>query len=179
MKKSSSIYVITPQTMLVEPRPYGTKIYSWVIEEDTSFLLPVKPTILIKQSCLAYGSTYEGRRDATKLVSSLATKTPILIEGMYLFPTLSPANRECIWVSLNHIDHSVSNGMKHTDLLFKNGVRRTLALSNRSFQSQIKKTMMFQLKITEGFKTGDIGTSISDPPMKASESSSPYDLQHT
>ncbi|USK56526.1 competence protein ComK [Cytobacillus solani] len=60
-------YEINPNTMVVMPLAYGSKIYSQIWELEDEFISPFKPIDIIKKSCTFFGSSYEGLNDMEEL----------------------------------------------------------------------------------------------------------------
>ena len=59
-----------------------------------------------KKSCLFFGCSYEGRREAVKDLIGIDMKVPILIEesrNIIFFPTNSCVKRNSIWISYQNL----------------------------------------------------------------------------
>lgn len=114
-------YEINMDTLLIIPIEKGK---SKVREVDGELIVKMSPLSIIKNSCLYFGSTYEGRSMAIKEILGIDMKIPILIEesrNMLFFPTTSCINRNAIWVSFqNLLKYSKFNEFS-TVLFFRQG----------------------------------------------------------
>ena len=106
--------------MLLIPTADGeTKVF----ETDEEFIVRKKMNDIIKDSCLFFGSSYEGRRDGTKALLKCEIKVPIIIDDsreLILFPTLSFRNEKNAWIVYNNIIDYRKYDLDNTLFLFKN-----------------------------------------------------------
>ncbi len=113
-------YELNFETLLIVP--YG-KGKSKVFEFDGEFIVKMSPLNIIKNSCLYFGSSYEGRKEGTKSLIGVDMKVPIVIEdsrNIIFFPTSSCVNISSIWISYqNLLKYSKVNEFS-TMLYFKN-----------------------------------------------------------
>lgn len=140
-------YEINPNTMVIMPIQYGSKIYSQVWEIDDIIISPFRPIDIIKSSCKFFGSSYEGRKEGTTQLTGITHKTPITIDPtnfIYFFPTASASNPDCIWLSLEHIQHHRRADAKNTDVIFKNSQFLTIPISSNSFKNQLLRTVLLK-----------------------------------
>ncbi len=97
------IYEITSKTCaLLKEDNKRTKI----VEKDKIFIIEKPILKIIKESCEYYGSSLEGRIKGSKRLLGMKYKLPIIIEGsseIIFFPTASPFNDNCCWISINNI----------------------------------------------------------------------------
>lgn len=126
-------YEINAETLLIIPIGKGkSKVY----EYDGEYEVNMSPLAIIKNSCLYFGSSYEGRKDAIKDMIGVDMKVPIIIEdgkNIIFFPTSSCINRSSIWVSYqNLLKYSKVNEFS-TILYFRN---------NRSIQVNTKYNLI-------------------------------------
>ena len=102
--------------------PIG-KSKSKVYEAGESFIVNKSSFKIIEDSCLYFGSRYDGRRYATKNLIGVDMKIPIIIEesrNIIFFPTSSCIRDNSIWVSYqNLLKYSKFNDLV-TTLYFKN-----------------------------------------------------------
>lgn len=99
-------YVINQTTMAVLPVEEGKRVYSKVIERETSFYVELKPLQIIERSCRFFGSSYAGRKAGTYEVTGISHKPPIVIDSsnhLYFFPTYSSNRPQCGWISHKYI----------------------------------------------------------------------------
>lgn len=96
-------YEINRETLLI--LPIG-KNESMVYELDGKFVVKMSPLSIIKNSCLFFGSSFDGRKDGIKNILGIDMKIPILIEesrNIIFFPTNNCINHNAIWVSFKNI----------------------------------------------------------------------------
>src|SRR5690625_6538290 len=84
---------------------YRTKI----IEEDKIKHSPQSPIQILDYNCTINGASLEGRMQTVRAILKSKTKLPIPIQpkkGIYMFPTISMKNVNCVWISYFHVlDH--------------------------------------------------------------------------
>lgn len=98
-----SCYEINSETLLILPLGKNkSKIY----EVDSEFIVNMQPLTIIKNSCLYFGCSYEGRKEGTKSLIGVDMKVPIIIEdskNIIFFPTSSCINKNSIWISYQNL----------------------------------------------------------------------------
>lgn len=114
-------YEINVETLLIMPNGRGkSKVY----ETDGELFINMSPLSIIKNSCLYFGSTYEGRKEGTQKMIGVEMKIPILIEdsrNIIFFPISSCINKNSTWISYqNLLKYSKLNEFS-TMLYFKSG----------------------------------------------------------
>ncbi|WP_080847414.1 competence protein ComK [Cytobacillus gottheilii] len=140
-------YEINPNTMIIRPIPYGSKIYSHIIELDDEMTSPFKPLDIIKEGCRFFGSSYEGRREGTKQLTGYTHKLPITIDStnyLYFFPTSSATKNGCTWISAEHIYSHKRTEDGETEITFKNQLSLRLPVSYNTFRNQIMRTAVLK-----------------------------------
>ncbi len=78
---------------------------------------------IIKEGCLFFGSSYEGRAYYTGSMLGYKMKLPIILEESYpiiFFPTSSPRKNNCIWISYKNLFKYSRKDKNVTTLYFKN-----------------------------------------------------------
>ncbi len=96
-------YEINKNTVALVPRNDNKTI---VYETDNSFIVDETPLQIMEESCEYFGSSFEGRQTGTLKMLGYTHKVPIIVEesrDMIFFPTMSPKNECCSWISYNHI----------------------------------------------------------------------------
>lgn len=96
-------YEINKDTVALIPKDEDKTI---VYEVDKSFVINKKPLKIVEESCEYFGSSLEGRQIGTSKLIGFTHKVPVIIEESFeliFFPTLSPKNNECSWLSYSHI----------------------------------------------------------------------------
>lgn len=105
-------YEINENTLLIIPvSDEISKIY----ELNETFFISKSVKHIIDHSCKYFGSSYSGRYEGTKHLIGMNYKLPIIIEEtkeIIFFPTCSPRQKECCWLSLSNIENYKSNGKK-------------------------------------------------------------------
>ncbi|KAB2337158.1 transcriptional regulator [Cytobacillus depressus] len=152
-------YEINPNTMIILPFTYGSKIYSKIWELEEEFISPFKPFDIIKKSCFLYGSSYEGRKEATKHLIGITHKAPITVDSansIYFFPTTSPSNSKCIWISQEHI-HLHRRSDTHTQVIFKNKKLLSIPVSYNSFHNQVLRTALLKTTLSRRIENTGLG----------------------
>ena len=112
---------------------------SKVIEKEDVFYVQDSAINIIDISCKYFGSTYNGRFEATKSLLGFCYKLPIIVEesrNMIFFPTTSPRVNGCIWIALNHILEFRKNNDK-SYIIFSNGFNMDLDVSYGTIENEI------------------------------------------
>ena len=128
-------YVINSSTIAIIPI---RKDISKIIEEDRTFNIKENSMKIIENSCRYFGSSYNGRHIGTKNLTGINYKSPIIIEEsrcIIYFPTTSPRDSNCAWISLNHINNYMKKDNK-IEVLFENGENHIFNMSYGSFDNQ-------------------------------------------
>lgn len=152
-KLTSSSYEISPKTMAVlavknKKGVVNTKVH----EEHLEHIVHISPTEVIKHSCQYFGSSFQGRLEGTKDVCGFSYKAPITINpasGIYFFPTSSPSDRKCSWLSHSHIKRIVPAENQMARVIFKNGESLVIDASVGSMTNQWYRTAQFRYLLSE------------------------------
>ncbi len=112
---------------------------SKIIEENRTLIVNETPMKIIERSCRYFGSSYQGRFLGTKNLIGVSHKAPIIIEEtreIIFFPTNSPRQNSCVWISLKHLEN-----YKKTDqnsiIKFYSGNLLTLDISYGMLDNQV------------------------------------------
>lgn len=149
-------FVINPGTLAIEPMKYGSKLYSCIYQLEDEIKSSLKPLDIIKLSCRLYGSSFEGRKDGCRQLTGITHKIPIIIDPinlMYFFPTTSPNNLECAWISHDHVLHYEKVDSLHTRVTFQNKLKIVFRISYYSFQTQMLRTALLRTKLMQRIST--------------------------
>lgn len=128
-------YIINSNTVAIIP--LKSKI-TRILEEDNSFIVNENSMKIIENSCEFFGSSYLGRHKGTKNLTGINYKSPIIVEeskNIIFFPTTSPRQIECSWISLSHIN-KYNNKNGKIEVLFENGDKYVFDMSYGSFDNQ-------------------------------------------
>lgn len=132
-------YEINDATIAILPEVEGK---ATVLEENYEYEVENKPLSILDYSCRYFGSSYPGRKEGAKTILNSRYKLPILVEesqNLIFFPTVSPEDDDCIWLSLQKIKNykETDDGLNQTMVEFKNGKKLRLNVSYKSFENQL------------------------------------------
>ena len=148
-------YLIHSGTMVLEPTYleddfYGTK----VIEEERELFVRLSVAEIMNYSCLRYGSTFKGRKDATARLIHVSRKPPIVVctnNEYYFFPTAPPTQENCIWFSKNHIAFFKKSAYNRSEITFINGKTYQFSISKNILDVQLSRTTLLQSVLNKNF----------------------------
>ena len=129
-------YEINKDTVALIPKEDKKTI---VYEVDKSFIVDKKPLEIVEESCEYFGSSLEGRQIGTSKLIGFTHKVPVIIEESFdfiLFPTLSPKNKECSWLSYSHI-FKPDRFKDKTIVELKNGKKILVDVSSSIIDNQL------------------------------------------
>lgn len=112
---------------------------SRIIENEREFYVSMSSLEIVENSCKYYGSTYEGRCEATRFMLGCSYKLPIIVEEskpIILFPISSPKFTKCSWFSITNVDKVVKHELG-AKILFKTGYELILESSFDSIENQM------------------------------------------
>lgn len=124
-------------------------IYSQIYEEQP-FICSLSPLEIIKDSCTYYGCSYRGKREGASLLMGFNQKVPIAIDdlqGIYFFPTHSPNNDHCIWISYHHVLDKKELGQNELVITFRNLQQLNVNVSLHSFNNQMLRSHALQTRL--------------------------------
>ena len=113
---------------------------SIVVEDNCDYEVSGKPLEIVDYSCKYFGSSYPGRKEGSKDVLNSSYKLPIVVEdtrNLVFFPTTSPTDDDCSWISLKNIKEYRRIDDLNTEVEFKNGKVITVGISYNSFNNQV------------------------------------------
>ena len=133
-------YEINDETLAIMP---GEDLWdSVVVEDDCNYEVKMKPLEIIDYSCKYFGSSYPGRKEGSKGILNSSYKLPILVEdtrNLVFFPTTSPIDDDCSWISLKNIKEYRRIDPNNTEVEFKNGKLLKVNISYNSFNNQVMR----------------------------------------
>ncbi len=132
-------YEINDETLAILPNDIWNSI---VLEDDGNYEVSQKPLEIVDYSCKYFGSSYPGRKEGAKNILNSGYKLPILIEdanNLIFFPTSSPADDDCSWISLKNLKKYTKGKDGNTIVEFKNNKKITLNISYNSFNNQVMR----------------------------------------
>ncbi len=128
-------YEINKDTVALIPKEKKTIVY----EVDKSFVIDKPVLKIMEDSCEYFGSSLAGRQTGTTSLIGYTHKVPVVVEETFdliFFPTLSPRNEECSWVSYSHIFRP-SKFKDKTILELKNGKKIVVDVSSAIIDNQL------------------------------------------
>jgi competence protein ComK len=148
-------YEVNRVTTAVLPTIYNKKLCARVLEIKQEYVVSMSPTDIIEKSCRYYGSTLDGRTKGTQAVTGITHKAPIAIDPynmIYFFPTHSPKQSECAWISHRYVEnHGKINNTK-INVTFINKKTIQLPISNSTFENQLYRTAHLRVKLLQRLK---------------------------
>lgn len=141
-------YKVNKSTLALLPaKAINYDTIAW--EDNQTIYVRQTPLDIIKESCLVYGSSYEGRREAVTHNTSYQRNLPIQISGkqhIYTFPTQAPKSFDCHWIFSEHILQIIGkNGTKEATICFKNNQLLPLTVSHYILNKQFHRTLTCML----------------------------------
>ncbi|MFB1050047.1 competence protein ComK [Paraliobacillus sp. JSM ZJ581] len=146
-------YEVNPVTVAIIAEKVDGYYLSYVLESNgTTDYVKQSPISLIDLACKYFGSSLKGRQEGTRMILNVKHKVPISIDpssGMYFFPTTSPQQPFCSWISHSYvytIRRTPGNG---TEFVFRNGKSIFLDVSYGSMLNQLQRTAQFRYLLEE------------------------------
>lgn len=139
-------YEINNSTLLLNPIDLK-KVK--VIELENEIIINNNIKKIIDNSCKFFGSSLLGRQEGTKNMINISVKAPIIIEeskNIIFFPTKSPREKDCIWISYNNLIKYIKNNSKVT-LFFKNNIIIDLDVSYYIIDNQITRCIKLEKEL--------------------------------
>ena len=142
----NDIYEITTKTCaLVAANEKQTEI----VEEDKIININKPINQILKESCEYYGSSLEGRIQGSKTLLGMCYKLPIIIESsneLIFFPTMSPYNENCSWISMKHIkDYKATDN--NVIVKFKGNHKKEFPITIEALENQMFRASKLMLLI--------------------------------
>ncbi|MFD1036823.1 competence protein ComK [Virgibacillus byunsanensis] len=137
----TAVYIITQQTKAIMTKD-SSYYKARILEGQTERYSIHKPEQILDNSCLLYGSTLHGRKEAVKEILKSSSKLPVPVipdKGVYMLPSSSTKNKDCIWFSYYQIDFYEQRDAK-TYVAFNDGTGIYANVSRSAFDSQFKRT---------------------------------------
>ena len=115
---------------------------SFIYEDEESYTIDQKPFNIMEESCIYFGSTYEGRKNGARNILGAEYKVPIVIEdsdNLIVFPTTSPSSDDCVWISLKRVKKLEKMEFNSTKIVFDNDREIIVNCSYRSIENQLSR----------------------------------------
>jgi competence protein ComK len=148
-----SSYEINTSTMALLPfyNDFGN-VHTEVLETERNERVQLSPIKIINESCLFFGSSYEGRREAVRKSMGYVSLSPIMINlelGIFFFPVESPKNETCIWLSQSHVQRIESLDSDTCSVIFKNTANLILPQSKYALEAKLFRTAQYRYILSE------------------------------
>lgn len=144
-------YIITEKTAaIIGIDNHHTKI----IEDTKEFILPISWYDIMNDSCLYYGSSFQGRIEGSRNILKKDYKVPIIIcenIPIIFFAVGKQTQGECIWISLKKLlyytvyDKKIQFHFSETFSIFT-------VISRQSFEKQLLKAYNLEKSIFQRCK---------------------------
>lgn len=145
-------HIINTKTVLFRGFYYEHgELFTKMIEGDEQFLIAMTPLELIDHSLLKYGSDFHGAlRSAKELLGKSKKMYPIQINGtldIWLFPTKSYKQQNCIWFGLNHIKDCKPLSVNRTKVSLSYGHTIEIEMREQAFKNKRNNAKELREKI--------------------------------
>ena len=132
-------YEINKGTLAIMPNENESSL---VYEDEDRFLIEQSPFQIMEESCMYFGSTYEGRKESARSILGAEYKVPVIVEdtdNLIVFPTTSPKSDDCIWISLKRVKNFERIDNSNTKVIFDNNKEIIVPVSYRTLENQISR----------------------------------------
>lgn len=127
------------------------KNYCRVLDQEGSHLVRNSAFTIIKNACNYFGSSFDSRHVMTRKLININYKSPIVIEesrSIIFFPTSSPREDDCIWISLNSIKKYLKKEGK-TRIIFRNDSYIEIPVSYNIIDNQMARSIMLEKELNK------------------------------
>lgn len=141
-------YEVNKDTYAIIPKNNNLTI---VYEHGKKIYVHNSTKEIMEDSCEFFGSTLRGRQEGTTAITGITHKVPVIVEdsmNIIFFPTSSPRNDNCSWLSLNNIKSYYSSRGK-CFIKFVDGKTIELPISYGIINNQILRASRLQLLMDE------------------------------
>lgn len=138
------------------------KLVTDICTTNGVYRVDMEPIKLIDKVLKTYGSSYIGAKESSKFHLGEIDMAPLVIggaEGVYLFPSESPASHKCVWFALHHVAHYKEIDKKNTAVYLTNGLVLTVGVSKSSFERRLSSATRLRVKMEGqhlGYRSYDI-----------------------
>lgn len=141
-------YIINKETCAIIATYEGAQ----VIEKNKVINFCKSPKDIINYNCKYYGSSLEGRLEATKEMINVNYKAPIIVsesKKIVMFPTSSVREKYCSWINLDHAVKHFNYNREKQLLNFKKGKNICLGIGEKTLENQIMRSSRLKLLFLE------------------------------
>ncbi|WP_085994071.1 competence protein ComK [Oceanobacillus senegalensis] len=153
-------YNVTKKTKLIrrnESAYYRSVIMEESVHEPKEIYSYQKPEDIINYNCKRFGSTLKGRIEVVKDVLNTTSKVPIPIiphQGIYIVPTASIKNKDCVWIAYHHIKDYTQIHDK-TQVRFYDGTSTVVNTTKAIMDGQYKRASQVIVHFNRNFLFGE------------------------
>ena len=137
-----SNFIIKWETVICVPNYDALgKPCSIIVENGRLIEVDMKPSDLINENLLYYGSSLQGATEGASRILGNTYSNPIAIsekQNIYWLPSKSPASDECVWFALHHIVRLRAFGKAQTEVQLTGGHKIVI---DSSFYTLTKREM--------------------------------------
>jgi competence protein ComK len=141
-------YVINKDTCAIIATYEGSKI----IERNKVIHFYHTPKKIINYNCKYYGSSLEGRLEATKEMINVNYKAPIIIsesKKIVMFPTTSVREKHCSWINLDYVLNYFNYNKEKQLLKLISSDKISIDISEKTLENQIMRSSRLKLIFLE------------------------------
>lgn len=142
-------YIINYETLVIVP--YDNKRVK-VYEVDDEFLVNMNVFDIVRNSCLFFGSSLEGRKEGTKALLGCEIKVPIIVEdsrNLIIFPTSSYKSKKNVWIAYQNLLKYSKYSTDITMLSFRNNRNIEVNVRYNIIDNQIIRCIKLDTIITK------------------------------
>jgi len=135
------MYEIGDKTIIIK-KVLKEKYRSKIIEENKVEFSIHSPAKIIDYNCIKNGASFKGRIETVMNILGSKSKLPVPIlpkKGIYMFPTSSMKNADCMFLSYYHIEKYSPYG-KFANIQFKDKSHILVKTSFNQLDLQMKRT---------------------------------------
>jgi competence protein ComK len=155
-KETKKEYVINQDTMGISPFwNQNGFLYSKIIERNATVLVEKPPLKIMQDSCHHYGGSLEGKKEAARIILGRLCFAPIMLDSkldLCFFPTESPDNKTCIWLSQPHIDNVEKIETKRSRIIFSNDKELPIESTLTSVKNKLHRAAQYRSVIKKRTK---------------------------
>lgn len=141
-------YEINEKTLAIVPYQNGETL---VYEGHDCYIIEKSVSKIMDTSCKYFGSSFDGRQKGTASLTGIRYKAPIIISeknNLIFFPTSSPRQKDCAWISLNNVDRLfMNNKNEKVSILFMNKEIIEFEISLNIMKNQVFRASMLDSSI--------------------------------
>jgi|SRR5690625_1140082 len=137
-----NIYRIRQSTKAIISKTGSKTTKTYIYEDINKVPSPYSLQEILNKNCLEHGSSLEGRLNYAEHILRTSVKLPIIIhpgKRIFMIPTRSLSSAKSGVISYYQIQDYVATN-KGTNILFHDGTRLEIDVSETSFNMQYKKT---------------------------------------